>query len=140
MVTLKLKANLDSAGEAMDFVEAQLERYGFADGLQPEILIAVEEIFVNIASYAYGAEEKGDVILSVAIDEKVLIRFEDNGEPFNPLESADPDFNLPIMERKIGGLGINFVKNMMDEIDYSYTGGKNILTIAKDVFSPDGVS
>ena len=123
----------------MDFVEAELERHSIADILLPELLIAVEEIFVNIASYAYKPEEKGDVTLSVMIGEAAVIRFEDSGEPFNPLEKDDPDFDIPIMERKIGGLGINIVKNMMDEVEYEYTNEKNILTISKKLFKADGV-
>ena len=139
MVTLNLKANLDFTGDAMDFVEAELERHDIPDTLLPEILIAVEEIFVNIASYAYNPDEKGDVTLSVTVDEKAVIRFEDSGEPFNPLESNDPDFGIPVIDRKIGGLGISFVKKLMDKVEYEYVNAKNVLTITKKVFKPGEV-
>ena len=133
MVTLNIKANTDFTAEVMDFVEAELRQHNFPADLQPEILIAVEEIFVNIASYAYEPEKGGYVTLSVTVDEKAVIQFEDTGQPFNPLEGNAPDLDVPIMEREIGGLGIHFVKNMMDEAEYMYTGGKNILTITKNV-------
>ena len=131
MVTLNLEATLDYTGKAMSFVEDELKRHDFPEKLFPEILIAVEEVFVNIASYAYQPEQPGDVTLSVKIGEKAIIRFEDSGKPFNPLDGPEPDLDAPIMERDIGGLGIHFVKNMMDETEYGYEGGKNILTISK---------
>ena len=144
MATLDIKANVELTGEAMSFVAAELVRHNFPANLRPEILIAVEEIFVNIASYAYEPAEEGDVRLSVAVDGKAVdgkavIRFEDSGQPFNPLERPDPDLDVPIMERKIGGLGIHFVKNMMDDVEYGYVNEKNILTISKGVSKQDRV-
>jgi len=139
MVTLNIKAKTDNTSEVMDFVETELIRNGFHADLRPEILIAVEEVFLNIASYAYNPAEKGDVRLSVTVNGKAVIRFEDTGQPFNPLESSDPDLDAPIMEREIGGLGIHFVKNMMDEVEYGYVDGKNILTLSKCVSKQDRV-
>ena len=137
MVALNIKASTDNTGKAMDFVAAELMRQDFTAAMRAEILIAVEEIFVNIASYAYKPDEKGNVNLSVKVGDKAVIRFEDSGLPFNPLERNDPDLDVPIMERDIGGLGIHFVKNMMDEVEYGYTEKKNILTISKGVSKTD---
>jgi len=139
MVALDVKANTDNTGKAMDFVASELKRYDFTAAARAEILIAVEEIFVNIASYAYDSVEEGDVSLSVAFDGKAIIRFEDSGLPFNPLERSNPDPDIPILERNIGGLGIHFVKNMMDDVEYVYSGGKNILTISKGLSETDRV-
>jgi len=139
MAALNVKANTDNTGKAMDFVAAELKRHDFTAAVRAEILIAVEEVFVNIASYAYEPEEEGNVNLSVTGNGKAVIRFEDSGLPFNPLERAGPDLDVPIMERNIGGLGIHFVKNMMDEVEYVYAGGKNILTISKGVCNPGKV-
>jgi len=133
MAILNLKANADLTGKAMDFVATELKQLDFTAAVRAEILIAVEEIFVNIASYAYKPDEDGHVDLSVTTDGKAVIRFEDSGKPFNPLECSAPDLKSPIMERNIGGLGIHFVKNMMDEVEYQYVNGKNILTISKSV-------
>jgi len=137
MVTIDIKANPDNTGKAMDFVAAELVRQNFPAKLRPEILIAVEEVFVNIASYAYKPTEEGDVRLSVSVNGKAVIRFEDSGLPFNPLERDDPDTDIPLMERKIGGLGVHFVKNMMDEVEYGYANDRNILTISKGVSKTD---
>jgi len=131
MVVLNVKASTEFSKTVMDFVNVELDRNDFPAKLQPEILIAVEEIFVNIAKYAYKPAQEGNVKLSVAIGEKAVIQFEDTGVPFNPLASSEPDLSVPIMERKIGGLGIHFVKNMMDEVEYRHTDGKNIITITK---------
>jgi len=139
MVALNIKANADNTGKAMDFVAAELKRHDFTAAMRAEILIAVEEVFVNIASYAYEPAEEGDVSLSVTVNGKAVIQFEDSGLPFNPLESDDPDFDIPIMGRDIGGLGIHFVKNMMDKVEYVYADGKNILTISKGMSKPDRV-
>ena len=139
MATLNIAANTDNTGKAMSFVDAELTRHDFPADLKPEILIAVEEVFVNIASYAYKPEEEGYVKLSVMVDDKAIIRFKDSGKPFNPLEISDPNLDAPIVEREIGGLGIHFVKNLMDEVDYVYAGEENILTISKGRSGPDGV-
>jgi len=139
MVALDVKATTDNTGKAMDFVAAELKRHDFTAAARAEILIAVEEIFVNIASYAYKPAEEGQVSLSVAVDGKAVIRFEDSGLPFNPLERSDPDPDVPIMEREIGGLGIHFIKNLMDDVEYRYDGKKNILTISKSVSKTDRV-
>ena len=139
MATLNIKANTEYTGEVMDFVAAELKRHDFPADLQPDILIAVEEIFLNIALYAYGPAHEGDVSLCVTVNGKAVIRFEDSGQPFDPLNINDPDLDTPVMERKIGGLGIHFVKKLMDDAEYKYAGGKNIFTISKGVSKPDRV-
>jgi len=133
MATLTIKAATFNTGVVMDFVGDELEKHGLSVDLHPEILIGVEEVFVNIAYYAYEPSQDGYVDLSVTINENAVIQFEDSGQPFNPLEGDAPDLDTPIMEREIGGLGIHFVKNMMDKVEYVYADGKNILTITKDV-------
>ena len=133
MVSLKIKASTDNTGAVMDFIDKELLKHDLAAWLRPEILIAAEEIFVNIASYAYKPAEEGYVKLTVSVDNKakVIIQFEDSGQPFNPLEVKTPDLDAPISERKIGGLGIHYVRNLMDEVRYLYADGMNNLTISK---------
>ena len=96
-----------------------------------QILIAAEEIFVNIASYAYGQETGSAEIRMTVEDGCAGIEFRDSGTPFDPLAKADPDVTLPAEERQIGGLGIFMVKKSMDDVQYRYEGGENILTIRK---------
>lgn len=91
---------------------------------------ALEEIFVNVAHYAY--EESGSVEVSLSNDKnKVTFIFKDNGKPFNPLERENPNINATSEEREIGGLGIYMVKNIMDEVTYKYEDGHNVLTLVK---------
>ena len=102
---------------------------------QMQIGVAVEEIFINIANYAY-APDKGKATVCVEVSEEpvtVTITFVDHGVPYDPLAKADPDVTLPAVEREIGGLGIFMTKNLMDDVTYEYRDGKNILTLKKNL-------
>ena len=95
--------------------------------------LVVEEIFVNIASYAY-APHIGKVKIKGEAEPdgcNIMLQFIDEGKPFNPLEQDEPDFSIPVEERRVGGLGIFIVKAKMDDVKYEYKDGKNILTIRK---------
>ena len=100
-----------------------------------QIMIAIDEIFGNIARYAYTPDiGKATVRLSVEKDPlSVIIVFIDHGKPFNPLEHADPNVHATVQERKVGGLGIFLVKKTMNMVEYDYKDGKNILTIKKNI-------
>ena len=115
------------------FVDEQLEEAGCPMLTQIAIDVAVEELFVNIASYAYG-DGNGKAAVQVSVHEEPLsveITFIDNGVQYDPLAKADPDTTLSAKERKKGGLGIFMVKKSMDNVSYEYKDGKNILTITK---------
>ena len=117
------------------FIDEQLEEAGCPMPAQISIDIAVEELFVNITSYAYDGE-LGVVVIRVTVHEDPLsieITFIDNGKQYDPLAKADPDTTLSVRERKKGGLGIFMVKNTMDNVSYEYKDGKNILTIKKNL-------
>lgn len=117
------------------FVSKELEANHCSKKVQMQIEIAAEEIFVNIAHYAYPSKE-GKAIITCAFQEEpktVQISFTDNGIPYNPLERSDPDITLAADDRQIGGLGIYMVKKSMDEIIYEYKENKNILTIKKQL-------
>ena len=95
----------------------------------------VEEIFVNISSYAYNPET-GPATIRAGITEEplsVIISFIDNGKQYDPLAKPDPDVKIPLKERKKGGLGIFMVKKTMDDVSYEYKDGQNILTITKTI-------
>lgn len=103
--------------------------------LQNKIELAVEEIFVNIAHYAYEGKN-GQVTVTTKIQEnpkRLCIEFIDGGIQFNPLEKPDPDISLKAEDREIGGLGIFLTKKFMDKIEYRYENGNNILTIEKNL-------
>ncbi|MCL2043588.1 MAG: SpoIIE family protein phosphatase [Treponema sp.] len=136
MTTIKkliLDANIDNLHKAIDFVNEELKQHHCPSALQNDIDMAVEEIFMNIVHYAY-APESGTVALYVFIEEKeAVIRFEDTGRPYNPLDQADPDLDIAVLNRKIGGLGIFFVHKLMDKIRYVRLDNKNLLTMRKKI-------
>ena len=127
-----VKACRANVEEALNFICSELEAHHFPASLQSDILVAVEEIFVNIASYAFEPNQEKDVTISVSVGREAVIRFEDAGRPFNPWDQSGPDLDIPLTEREIGGLGIYLAKKLMDKVEYEYTGGKNILTITKE--------
>jgi len=117
------------------FIQEKLESINCPKRAKMQMMLAVEEIFVNISSYAYHPEV-GQAEVGVDIDgdpPTVTIRFLDQGRPFNPLEKPDADITLSAQEREIGGLGILLVKKIMDQVDYAYENGKNILIIKKEI-------
>lgn len=111
-----------------------MEEVGCHLGVLTQILIAAEEIFVNIASYAYG-DGGGNASVKTLLDENnnFHIRFEDGGIPYNPLAKADPNISLTAEERGIGGLGIFMVKKSMDDVQYEYKDDMNCLTLVKQI-------
>ena len=134
MKELVLEAKTENLQQVLDFIDGQLEERGCSMKHQMQIDVAVEEIFVNIASYAY-APGSGDVTIRTEIQEEprsIKVTFSDRGMPYNPLEKLDPDITLSAEERQIGGLGIFMVKKSVDVMEYTYKYGQNILTIRKD--------
>lgn len=115
-----------------EFVNKELKKNNCDEKSIMQINLAVEEIFINIAKYAYnGKVGKCSLTMQFRNNDEVIIFFEDNGIPFNPLEKGDPDVTLSAKERNIGGLGIYITKQIMDNATYSYEDSKNILTIIK---------
>lgn len=125
----------------IEFVNELLKRLGCPLKVQTGIDIAIDELFGNIAHYAYGsdtgpvtvrADATGCVDPEVAGSSRaVTISFIDQGTPFNPLSWPEPDVTLSAEKRKVGGLGIYIVKKSMDEVSYEYKEGKNILRVKK---------
>ena len=135
MTSKTFPAKTDALSEVLGFVEETLESYECSMKNQTAICVAIEEVFVNVASYAYG-EGSGDVTLDIGFDEAnrdVTFRLIDQGVPFDPLKKPDPDITLSIEERQVGGLGIFIVKKTMDTVHYAYEDGKNILTMIKKI-------
>jgi sigma-B regulation protein RsbU (phosphoserine phosphatase) len=128
---LQVEANTENLVNVLGFINADLEKLNYPIDLRNHINIAVEEIFINIANYAYEAAG-GSVDITISTDEKTIIRFEDTGKHYNPLDQADPDLKKDPADRNIGGLGIYMVKKIMDKVEYFRTEGKNILVITKE--------
>lgn len=132
---LNTAAQVARLSDVLSFIEQNLEEAGFTFKDVMQINLAVEEIFVNVASYAYP-DGDGSAEIIIDIEETPLsatIKVIDSGIPFNPLEHEDPDVTLKAEDRGIGGLGIYLTKKTMDSVSYSYENGKNILTMTKTV-------
>ena len=133
MKELTVDAKPESLAEIKTFVSAELEATGCPEGARRQLLIAADEIFANIASYAYDGEEgTAAVRIETEADPRaVVLTFLDGGIPFNPLTMKAPDTSLKAREREIGGLGIFMVRRLTDEVSYEYADGKNVLRIMK---------
>ena len=140
--TLFVEAQTENLYEVTDFVEAGLEEAGCTMKEVMRINLAVEEIFVNIAHYAYGRKDaEGRIIpdtgagpVEIILDSdpsRVELTFIDEGLQYDPLKKEDPDTTLSVEDREVGGLGIFMVKKIMDDVSYQYQEGRNRLTLVK---------
>ena len=130
---LTIEAVTENLEQVMEFVDVRLEDAGCPPKVQMQIDVALEEIYVNIANYAYNPET-GPATVRVDVSDEpvtVTITFVDHGIPYDPLAKDDPDITLSAEDREIGGLGIYLVKKMMDEVVYKYENGQNVLIIKK---------
>lgn len=133
MKQITLTADTGRMDEVLDFINAELEMHDAPMKSIMQIDIAAEEIFVNIAHYAYEPGP-GEVTVCLEVEAAppcAVLRFIDRGRPYDPLSREDPDVSLDVEEREIGGLGIYMVKKSMDEVSYARENGQNILTIRK---------
>lgn len=131
---LTLPAQTERLPEVLAFVEEQLEEAGCPMKAQMQISVATEEVYVNIASYAYApGSGMATIRLELTQESAVVLTFIDSGIAFNPLEKEDPNVNLPAEERQIGGLGIFMTKKTMDEVRYERAGDRNVLTLIKRI-------
>jgi len=128
MNELCIEAKLENIEAVLDFVNERLGDRPMK--IQNQIGIAVDEIFSNIARYAYHPDV-GDATVRIIVDSDITLEFEDSGIAYDPLSAETPDITLPVEEREIGGLGLFVVKNLMDSVVYRREDGKNFLTIKK---------
>ena len=131
---LTVEATVENLPQVMAFLEQHLEEADCPLKAQMQITVAAEEIYVNIAHYAY-APGTGEATVRLEITDDpaaATITFIDRGIPFDPLAKPDPDVSLSAEERGIGGLGIYMVKKSMDDVRYAYRDGQNVLTLTKN--------
>ena len=135
MKELTIEATPENVDTVIEFVDAQLEEYGCGMKEQMALDVAIDELFANIAHYAYNPETGyATVQVDVLKDPlSVEVTFIDNGRQYDPLAKEDPDTTLSLEDREIGGMGILIVKKSMDAVSYEYKDGKNILTIKKNI-------
>ena len=133
MSELLIKADTANLSDVIGFIDGILEENDCHMKAQMQIDIAVEEMFVNVAHYAYTPDE-GDVLITCNVENgSAVITLTDSGTPYDPLKKPDPDITLSAEERQVGGLGIFMVKKSMDSVAYEYKDGKNIFTMTKKI-------
>ena len=135
MTNRTFKAKTEALSDVLGFVDEMLEKYQCPMKIQMAVCVAIEEVFVNVARYAYENGE-GDVNLGIGFDpesREFTFRMTDWGVPFDPLEKPDPDITLSAEDREIGGLGIFITKKTMDSVAYAYENGENVLTMTKKI-------
>ena len=128
-------AKTEALSDVLGFVEQMLDSFECPIKIQVALCVAIEEVFVNVAHYAYG-EGEGNLSLGIGFDEEsraITFRMTDKGIPFDPLKKPDPDISLSADEREIGGLGIFITKKTMDSLTYTYENNENILTMIKKI-------
>lgn len=130
---LRLLAKTEYLENVLEFVNAHLKKHQCSQMAMLQLDIAVEELFANVAHYAYHPQD-GEISIRITFEEDMAtVVFIDEGKPYNPWEREDPDTTLSAEERNIGGLGIYMVKMSMDHVAYVYEDNKNILMIQKKI-------
>ena len=135
MINKTFPAKIEALSDVLGFVDQTLESYECPMKVQTAICVAIEEVFVNVAHYAYG-EGEGDMTLGIGFNaesREIIFRMTDKGTPFDPLKKPDPDITLSAEDREIGGLGIFITKKTMDTVEYAYENSENILTMIKKI-------
>ncbi len=135
MKELSIEADIENLNAVMDFMNNTLSNTNCSMKTLMQLQLVVEEIFVNIANYAYGGK-KGPAVLRIELEDDppaALFTFLDKGTPYNPLERSDPDITVSLEDRPIGGLGIFLVKKNVDSIGYEYQNGQNTLFFRKSL-------
>ena len=129
---LEVPSDVDRLYEVIDFVKESLGGLGVSERAMAQIELVVEEIYVNIASYAYPPDAPGELQVTLRHAEGTLsLTFADRGTPYDPLTAPPPDLSLPLAERAPGGLGLFIVRKTMDAVDYRRDGDRNVLTLSK---------
>ncbi|MBO5758292.1 MAG: SpoIIE family protein phosphatase, partial [Clostridia bacterium] len=135
MTNKTFPAKVEALSDVLGFVDQTLESCECPMKIQTAVCVAIEEVFVNVARYAYSGGE-GEVTLGIGFDSlsrEISFIMTDKGTPFDPLKKPDPDITLSADEREIGGLGIFIAKKTMDSIAYAYENGKNVLKMIKKI-------
>lgn len=138
LTELKITASRENLAKVFDFMQTNLNTCNIPKKIMRQIKLCIEEIYMNIVNYAYNPKI-GEARMNLQINKndkliKIIIKFEDEGIPYDPTKKPDPNTNLERVEdAPIGGLGIYLVKNIIDNIKYERKNNTNILIIEKNV-------
>lgn len=131
-IETKIRNRREEFARIVDAVDRFAAEHHLAPDIVGDIQVALDEVLTNIVDYGYTDDAEHEIRVCLRRDEDVLeATVEDDGVPFNPLESAEPDTRAPLHERRIGGIGLHFVRNLMIEVSYKRVGGYNRLVLRK---------
>jgi anti-sigma regulatory factor (Ser/Thr protein kinase) len=131
-VEVRITNRLAEISRVADMVEHFAAEHGVPGHVVNDVNIALDEALNNIVSYGYGPGEQSEIVVRLAYQPgEIRIEIEDAGRPFDPLQAAPPDLDKSVQDRRIGGLGIYFIRNLMDEVTYARIDGKNRLRLKK---------
>ena len=130
---LTLKAEIEEFEQLRIWLQKIAMKLKLPEKITSQLMIAADEVFSNIAAYAYPGTSGMVTVSAEQTDSLLQLTFADTGRPFDPLSTAEPDINLPLKQRKIGGLGIFVVKNLMDKVEYRRENDRNILILTKHI-------
>ncbi|RXE56789.1 hypothetical protein ABH15_01075 [Methanoculleus taiwanensis] len=134
---LTVPADLENLSVIAGFLEETLEEAGCSAETLFAVQLAVDEACSNTILYGYPGGERGAITITCEVDaDEVRVMLADDGRPFNPLNAREPDLTAGLEERKIGGLGVHFIKSVMDSVTYAYSEEKNVLLLVKRESTP----
>jgi anti-sigma regulatory factor (Ser/Thr protein kinase) len=133
MIAIELRNDLSEIDRIQRLVEERAPEWALSPSSLNAINVSLDEVLTNIISYGYddGAEHSIAIRVALETDGQVTIEVADDGKPFNPLETPEPDTDADIDDRPIGGLGIHLVLKLMDEVAYRRENDRNILTLKR---------
>lgn len=131
-MTVLLKNNLTEIARLSEIVETLGNQHGMTEEVVYASNLALDEILTNVITYGYQDQSEHEIVVRFDISgNKLSMEVEDDGHPFNPLEAPTPNLEAALLEKEIGGLGIHFVKTLMDRVEYRREHEKNILSLTK---------
>ena len=132
--TIILEANIKKIEALINYLKNNMQKYGLSEKAQFNMIMASEEIFSNIAQYAYSKDKKATVTIKTELAKDIYsITFIDTGKKYNPLENKMPDITTDLKNKQIGGLGIFLTKKLTDTQNYVYANKQNILSVGIDI-------
>jgi len=130
--TLILKNNLDEISRIHAFLQESGSAFSFSREEIFALTLALDEMVTNIISYGYDDDREHDIVVTLSVEgNEIRLVLDDDGIAFDPLVRDEPELDIPLEERKIGGLGIHLVRSFMDGISYSRVEGHNLLLLRK---------
>jgi len=136
-ITFALKNDLAELKDLCRHCESVGQSAGLSEKLIFQTNLALDELFTNIVSYGFHDQAEHEITITITCDKQLLaMQIEDDGVPFNPLKVPDPDLHCSMEKARVGGLGIHLIKNLMDDLTYRRSNGKNILILKKYLNGP----